>query len=345
MAHDPRAPAEPASRQNRPPQHRPVEQGQSGCTGERPVAVGVIRGRALTDNASDTLHGIALAAAAYGVLALGDASAKWVIQSTGVAWVLLWRGAFGAVAVLGASAMRPDSGGWRRVLPQRRGMVFLRGGLAAFTTWAWYLSWRHMQLADTYALGFTAPLFMTVLAIPMLHERIRWRRAVSTVLGFGGVLVMLRPGASLWNPALPLLMAGIVVMAFTRIQARILSQTETPECQAFWLMVAQAIAGVTLLALFPPPTTGGPGLWAALAFLGITSGLAHCIFTLAYGLAPVSAIAPYEYSMLIWGGFAGYVIFDEAPSMNTLIGAGIVAAAGLYNLHRERMRLRQERSG
>lgn len=304
---------------------------------------GISRGRVLTDDAGDTIRGIALAAAAYGILALGDASAKWVILTTGVAWALLWRGLFGAVAVLGVTMARGSAGGWRRILPQRWGLVLLRGGLAAYTTWAWYLSWRHMQLADTYALGFTAPLLMTVLAIPLLHEPVRWRRAVSTLLGFTGVLVMLRPGAALWNPALPLLMSGIVAMAFTRIQARQLARTETPECQAFWLMAAQAAAGATLLGLFPPATLGDGGTWAALAFLGISSGLAHCVFTLAYGLAPISAIAPYEYTMLLWGGCAGYLLFHEVPSWSTLTGAAIVATAGLYNLHRERLRYRRER--
>jgi drug/metabolite transporter (DMT)-like permease len=202
-----------------------------------------------------------------------------------------------------------------------------------------------MQLADTYALGFTAPLIMTLLAIPMLQERIRWRRMVSIMLGFCGVLVMLRPSGGLWNGTLPLLMSGIVAMAVTRIMARQLAQTETPECQAFWLMASHGIAGALLLFLFPPLTLGGAGDWAVLAFLGISSGLAHCIFTLAYGLAPVSALAPYEYTMLLWGGAAGFVIFGEVPSWSTLTGAVIVAAAGLYNLHRERLRRSRERPG
>ena len=219
-------------------------------------------------------------------------------------------------------------------------MVFTRAALSSFTSTSWYLSWRQMKLADTYALGFTAPLIMTLLAIPMLHERIRWRRMISTLVGFSGVLVMLRPCGDLWTPALPLLMTGIVAMAITRIMARQLSLTETPECQAFWLMVSHAVAGVVLLGIFPLGDIGGSTVWLALAFLGVSSGLAHCVFTFAYGLAPVSALAPYEYTMLIWGGAAGFVVFGEVPSWSTLAGAAIVAAAGLYNLHRERVRAR-----
>ena len=173
-------------------------------------------------------------------------------------------------------------------------LLLLRAGLSSFTSTAWYLSWRHMRLADTYALGFTAPLIMTLLAIPMLKERIRWRRLLSTLIGFSGVLIMLRPSGGLWTPALPLLIAGIVAMTVTRIMARQLSLTETPECQAFWLMVSHAVAGLLLLALYPPGITGASGVWMALAFLGISSGLGQCVFSFAYGLAPVSALAPYE---------------------------------------------------
>lgn len=292
--------------------------------------------RTLTDNAADTIRGIGLAALAYCVLSIGDAAAKWAMLSTGAAWVLLWRGVFGASVVLAVTA--PQTGGVRRILAVRWGMVLLRAGLASYSTVAWYLSWRYMQLADTYALGFTAPLIMTLLAIPMLKERIRWRRMASTLLGFCGVVVMLRPGGNMWNPALPLLMSGIVAMALTRIMARQLSRTETPECQAFWMMASHAVLGSLMLFVYPPAVIWQPALWLVLLFLGASSGLAHCIFTRAYGLAPVSALAPYEYTMLIWGGGAGFLLFHEVPSASTLAGAAIVAAAGLYNLHRERIR-------
>ncbi len=296
-------------------------------------------GRILTDNAADTVRGIGLVALAYCILSVGDAAAKWVVLTSGVAWVMLWRGTFGAASVLALTATR---GGIRQMMPVRWGQMLLRAALSSFTSTAWYLSWRYMQLADTYALAFTAPLIMTVLAVPMLGERIRWRRMLSTGVGFCGVLVIVRPGGHLWNPALPLLFSGIVSMAITRIMARQLSRTETPECQSFWLMVSHATTGLILLPLYPPYDTGSLTIWLALVFLGCSSGIAHCIFSAAYGLAPIAALAPYEYTMLIWGGAAGFFVFGEVPAWTTLVGAAIVAAAGLYNLHRERIRRRDE---
>ena len=151
-----------------------------------------------------------------------------------------------------------------------------------------------MSLADTYAVGFTAPLIMTVLAVPMLGERIRWRRAVSTLVGFGGVLIMLRPGGDLWTPVVLLLLVGTLVMALTRIMTRQLTTTETPECQAFWLMIGHTITGLLMLPGFPASGPIGPIGWLALAFLGLSSGLAHYVFTRGYALGQISALAPYD---------------------------------------------------
>jgi drug/metabolite transporter (DMT)-like permease len=297
--------------------------------------------RGLSENASDTLRGILLAVLAYMIWTLGDATAKLVLPDVGVAGAMLWRGVFGFITVL-AVTMSRGSTGWQRIVPRRWKLVMARSVLASFVSVTWYISWLSMSLADTYAVGFTAPLIMTLLAVPMLGERIRWRRIISTLVGFAGVLVMLRPGGIPLTPSVVLLMAGIVAMAVTRIMARQLSRTEAPECQAFWLMVSHGLSGAGMLLFDPAVGFGDASVWGALLFLGVSSGLAHCVFTRAYGLAPVSALAPYEYTMLIWGGLAGFIVFHEVPAWSTIAGAVIVALAGLYNLHRERVRRAEE---
>jgi drug/metabolite transporter (DMT)-like permease len=103
-------------------------------------------------------------------------------------------------------------------------------------------------------------------------------------------------------------------------------------------MISHGLSGLGMLWAAPVTGFGDITVWGALLFLGVSSGLAHCVFTRAYGLAPVSALAPYEYTMLIWGGLLGFLVFGEVPSWTTLTGAAIVALAGLYNLHRERVR-------
>lgn len=290
----------------------------------------------LVEDARSTVLGIGLAVLANLMWTLGDTAAKWAIPVAGVGGAMVWRGLFGAVVVIAVAGTQPQ--GWRRLVPVRWGLITARSLLSAFVSITWYVSWRRMSLADTYAIGFTAPLLMTLLAVPMLGERIRLRRLLSTLLGFAGVLVMLRPGGDLWRPETALLLVGIVVMALTRIMTRQLSTTETPECQAFSLMLGHLATGAAVLAVFPMPGVLTPAMWGALAFLGLMSGLAHCVYARGYGLAPVSALAPYDYTSLLWGGLAGWLVFAEVPAWSTVSGAAIVSAAGLYNLHRERMR-------
>jgi drug/metabolite transporter (DMT)-like permease len=298
------------------------------------------------DTAADTVKGIGIVALAYFVMTTGDIAAKWAMPVAGVAGIMVWRGVFGAAFVLGFASFSRKAGPyrWWRVVPNRRGLVFLRSSLGAFSSLCWYLAWRSMSLADTYAVGFTAPLLMTLLAIPILGERIRWRRALSTAVGFAGVLIMVRPGGDLWTPTLALLMLGILAMSINRIMTRLLATTETPECLAFWLLLCHIVPGVVLLlTLFPAPGAWTGGTWLVLAFLGCTNGLAHCLHARGYGLAPVSALAPYEYTMLLWGGLLGWLVFGDVPSWSTLAGAAVVAAAGLYNLNRERVLRERER--
>jgi drug/metabolite transporter (DMT)-like permease len=282
------------------------------------------------------VRGVTLVVLAYLVLTAGDVMAKSTLFAAGVGGVMLGRGIFGASAV-SLLAARPGQHGWRRVIPVRWGLVMTRALLAAFVSATWYNSWRSMALAETYAVGYIAPLLMTLLAVPLLGERIRWRRALSTSVGFAGVLLMLRPGGLPWSTALVLLLAGTVAMAMSRIMTRQLSTTETPECQAFWQLAMHGVAGALILAFLHQAVEFGPLVWMALAVLGVSSGLAHCVFARAYSLAPVSALAPYEYTMLLWGGMAGFLVFGEVPGWTTLAGAAVVVAAGLYNWRRERL--------
>jgi drug/metabolite transporter (DMT)-like permease len=292
--------------------------------------------RALRDNAAEAVRGILIVAVSYIVLTAGDIAAKWALIPAGVAALMIGRGLFGGATIAGLALIEGDV---RRLVPVRWGLILLRSVLHAGVSLSWYLAWEVVPLADSYALGFTAPLLMTLLAVPMLGERIRWRRMLSTLLGFTGVLVMVRPGSTLWQPEVLLLVPGIFFMAITRIMTRQLSTTETAEALTFWLLIGHIPAGLLMLAAgFPGPGMLGGSVLLALVLLGVFNGVAHWLMARAYALAPVAALAPYEYTMLIWGAVGAYLLLDEVPGVSSLAGAAVVAAAGLYNLHRERLR-------
>jgi len=297
----------------------------------------------LRDDAQETVRGILFVAAGYALMSSSDVAGKFALGMIGVAELMIWRGVFGGAAILTLATAQRGRIGWRMVIPVRWKMVLTRALLSCFVSMTWFAAWRTMSLADTYAIGFTAPLIMTLLAIPILGETIRWRRIISTVVGFGGVLVMLQPGGDLWKPAVPLLMLGVVCMAYTRIMTRQLAATETPACQAFWITLVHIPFGLAIWPLFPSLHGFHWEAMLAGAAFGVINSMGHWIFARGYGLAPVSALAPYEYTMLLWGGTWGFLVFGDVPAWSTLVGAAIVAASGLYNLHRERVRRREAR--
>lgn len=288
---------------------------------------------------ADIARGIGLVLAGYFSVTLGDVAAKAALPAAGVAMVMMGRGAIGAATIAGLAILRAGGlmRGLRRLKPRRGGLVLLRSLLQAFSSMAWYAAWRTMSLADTFALGFTSPLIVTLLAVPILGERLRWWRMAATVTGFLGVLVMLRPGTHFWHPVVPLLMAGIFAMALTRVMMRLLSASETPEGIAFAIMIVQIAAGAGLLSVFPPAEIPPLWTWLAILGLGVANATANLFYAHAFALAPASALAPYEYSLLLWGALFGWLAFGNVLSLNTLAGASVVMAAGLYTLHRERL--------
>lgn len=301
--------------------------------------------RVLSDTGVDTVDGIAVVFVAYLLMTVGDTAIKWALPAVGLAGVMIGRAVFGlpTVALLACLPAAPGAaGGWRRLRPVRWRMVALRSAVHVFASLTWYIAWQMgMTLADSYAIGFCTPLLMTLLAVPLLGEHIHWRRAASTALGFAGVLVMLRPGGALWTPAALVMVAGTVPLALSRILIRLLATTETPECLSFWLMAAHLPAGLALWIFLPIPGLPASAL-AALAVVGLGNGMGHWLQSRAFALAPVGALAPYEYTSLLWGSGLGWLVFAELPTGDALLGAVVVIAAGLYNFHREQLRKREE---
>ncbi|WP_232474871.1 DMT family transporter [Neoroseomonas rubea] len=287
---------------------------------------------------AEAVRGILLILVAYLVITGADVAVKWALPEVGVAVSMIARGVVGAAFVLLITR-------GRGIAPVNRRLLATRGLLHCAVSATWYWAWLSgMSLVDSYAIAAAAPLAMTLLAIPLLGERVGWRRWTSTAVGFTGVMFMLQPEGDLWRFETPFLLVAVIAMAVTRIWTRVLSATDGPAAVAFWLMVAHIPVGIALLPVFPPPGAFPTmGVVLALVFFGAANAIAHILFARAFALAPVSALAPYEYSPLLLGGILGFLIWAEVPAWTTITGAVIVIAAGLYNLHRERVRREAER--
>ncbi|HQT66190.1 MAG TPA: DMT family transporter [Acetobacteraceae bacterium] len=294
----------------------------------------------LTETPAATLRGISLMMLGFAIVVASDTAARWAILRIGVAPVMIARGVIGSLTIFTATLF---SGGVQQILPQNRKLVLLRGSLSGFVTFGFYVAWQHMSIADSFAISYTAPLIMTLLAIPLLGERLRWRRSLSTLIGFAGVLVILHPSGHLWQPASALLLAAVVVMALNRILMRMISRTDGALTVAFWVMFMQIPSGLFLLLILPWHIVLSWQMALVLGFMAVANALANALFARALALAPVSALAPFEYSTLIWGIIYGFAVFGDIPHVVTLAGAAVIAAAGLYNWHRERVRSLLER--
>lgn len=292
------------------------------------------------------VRGLAVALTGFVIITLADVAVKYALPTVGVVGALLWRGFAGAGAVALMSRGRD-------LRPRNARLLLLRSALHCASAIVWYIVWlRGYRLADSYAVAAAAPLLMTLLAIPMLGERVGWRRWTSCAVGFCGVLIMLQPGGDLWRWETVMLLAAVCAMAVSRIWTRVLAATDTPTTIAFWLMLMHVPFGLAALPfpIFWPASGEGPNLFPSvstallLCFFGVSNALAHLLFSRGYALASVATLAPLEYTPLLWGLLLGFVIFGEIPAWTTLTGAGVVVAAGIYNVHRERVRRAEERA-
>ncbi|MFC0409313.1 DMT family transporter [Roseomonas elaeocarpi] len=292
----------------------------------------------------NTVKAIGLVTLSYLLNTFSDAALKWVLPEVGSAGAMFWRGCFGALSVLllGQSWRR---GALATLRPHNGWLLFGRGAFNCLVSLLYYVAWtRGMSLVDTYVVAATTPLILTVMAVPLLGEKVGWRRWTSTTVGLAGVLFMLQPGGALWRPESLLMLLAVTLLAVTRIWTRMLARTDRPESIAFWLMVAQILGGIASYPFFPAehfiprPTT-----LLLLAMCSMFYGFMHFTIARAYAMAPVSVLAPIEYSPILWGLGLGLAIWGELPSWTTIIGAVVVIAAGLFNLHRERVRLNSQR--
>ncbi|TDH63937.1 DMT family transporter [Dankookia rubra] len=253
--------------------------------------------------------------------------------------LMFFRSAFALPVILAICAR---SGG-ASLRTRRFGGHALRAstGIAAQTLGFYALS--VLPLAEQTALGYTQPLFVTILAIPFLGEKVGIHRWSAVVLGFCGVLLIAAGqgvGFGTMPPALLLGTAAGVAQgmfsAVTTMLVRQLSSTESSSTITLWQsLLMGAYAALLLPFVWVTPGWGDLGL---LILVGLVGGCAQWLLTEAWASAQVSAIAPYSYSALLWSIGLGWLAFGDLPGVAMLAGSGLIVAAGLYILHRELVR-------
>jgi len=217
----------------------------------------------------------------------------------------------------------------------------LRAVTGATSMAATFLAFSLMPLADVVAIGLSAPIFLTALSVPLLGEQVGWRRWSAVGAGFIGILLITRPGSGVFGAVALIPLAGAALYAVAMIQIRSVATREPAATMAFYFTLAAAILGAVSLPW--QWVTPSPSMLLCLVAIGILGGLAQMALTEAYRLAPVSIVAPFEYSSLLFAAVLGYAIWGQVPDLFVWLGAAVVVASGLYILHRETVRRRGDR--
>nr|WP_256515757.1 DMT family transporter [Alsobacter ponti] len=280
---------------------------------------------------ASTLKGIAFALGAYFFFATSDALMKAVVGAYSTFQLIPMQVAFAIIPVM---AMVLRDGGFRLPRNGNLGLVALRGALSGLGAIFGLYAFRHLPLADVYALAFCAPLLVTVMAIPILGEKVGARRWAAATVGFVGVLVMVRPGFQ----ELSLGHGAALLTAFSGA-ATLLIMRHLRGIESASTMASAVMLGLLAVSLpVVPFVWRAPALAdvGALALSGLLMGSAQFLMLRALSHASAAAVAPMQYTMMVWGVLYGMFVFGNPLNVWVVAGCAIVMASSLYTMHRER---------
>jgi drug/metabolite transporter (DMT)-like permease len=223
--------------------------------------------------------------------------------------------------------------GFRTVRSSVLRMHMTRAALGTIAMFCAYYAIAHMPLADYTALSFTRPLFATILAAVVLHEIVRWRRWSATIVGFLGVVVMVRPGAGTFDPTTFVALGESISLALLIVIVKLMPQNERTLTMLFWFgmfSIPITIVPATFVWQWPDPME-----WLLLVVMAVAGVASQWFFILAFRTGEASFVAPIDYVRLVFVAVTGYLVFSEVPSIWTLSGAAIIIASTLYIVRRE----------
>jgi drug/metabolite transporter (DMT)-like permease len=234
-------------------------------------------------------------------------------------------------------------GGWSVVRTSRFPLHVLRVSLGLVAMFCGFYAFVNLTLADAVAISFARPLFMIPLAVIFLHEVVRMRRWSATIVGFIGVVVMLRPGESAISTAALVALLGAFCVAVVLVIIKRLSTTERPLTISFWFgVIATLVSAVPAFMVWKEPTLEQV-FW--LALIGALGATAQYMVIRAYRIGEATAVAPFDYIRLLLAALVGWLVFAEQPDIWTGVGSVLIIGSTLYIARREAMRKKEDVNG
>ncbi|WP_325166457.1 DMT family transporter [Thermohalobaculum xanthum] len=283
--------------------------------------------------ASDPATGIRFVLIAVMLFALQDGISKHLAQSYPVPFFVMIRYWFFAAFVI-VVASRSEGGiraAWRTKMPL---VQIFRGVLLVFQIWVIVTSFDLIGLGPTHAIFALHPLLATLLAIPILGEMVGWRRMVAVGVGFLGILVILRPGAGVFDPYALIAVGSAFLFAFYSVLTRLVARADGSARPAFFYTgIAGAVAATLVGPFFWTEMLATD--WAWLGALCVTGMSGHYCLIRALDATEAVRIQPFIYLQMVFTMALGWVVFGEPFDPVTLLGGAMIIGAGLYAIWRE----------
>ncbi len=281
----------------------------------------------------NTRLGILLMVATTFVFSMQDGISRHLAGEYNVLMVVTIRYWFFAAFVV-AIASRKAGGVGAAAATSQPIVQILRGALLALEICVMVLAFTLLGLIESHAVFTCYPLLVAALSGPVLGEHVGWRRWVAIGIGFIGVLIILQPGFGVFSPYALVPLAAALMFALYGLLTRYVARRDSAATSFFWTGVVGATLLTPLGLWFWEPMTGPD--WGWMGVLCITGAMGHWLLIRAYEVAEANAVQPFAYLQLVFAAALGVSVFAEDIRLNVVLGAGIIVAAGLFTLWRER---------
>ncbi len=280
-----------------------------------------------------TWLGIWLMIATTVVFALQDGMSRHLAGEYNVLMVVMIRYWFFAAFVIAVAARR--AGGLKAAAKTEQPLLqIFRALLLVSEICVMVTAFVLLGLVESHAVFTSYPLLIAALSGPVLGEKVGWRRWAAIAVGFLGVIIILEPGFGVFSPYALVPLLSATMFALYGLLTRYAARKDSAATSFFWTGIVGAAAITVVGIWFWEPMT--PGDWVWMSMLCVSGATGHWLLIKCYEVAEAGAVQPFAYLQLVWASALGMLVFGETLRLNVGIGAGLVVAAGLFTLWRER---------
>ncbi|MGI9317724.1 MAG: DMT family transporter [bacterium] len=260
-----------------------------------------------------------------------DSLVKWLSAGYPTYQIMFFRS---AVALLPVSFFIARAGGIPILKTQRPWLHLLRCCIGVCAMGSAFTGIARLPLADAMAIFHSAPILMTALSVPLLKEQVGIRRWIAVLVGFIGVLLVVKPGTEVFSSGAAFMITAAFLVGLGSNLIRVLSRTEDPACITFYFTFAATIVSA-ILSLYYGWTMPPSNDLLLLIAVGVLGGCAQYFMTVSFKHSEVGLVSPLKYLMIVIGGIFGYLFWSEVPDSLSLFGIVIIIVSGVYTMHRE----------